>query len=101
MIMNLPRQVLIGTLAACLLAVCLAAQDKKPRTIEGWGTVTDPADDCTLKHEKKKLTVTVPGGTHDLNQAIGGMKAPRVLQEVEGDFTAQVKVTGDFKPGEK
>jgi regulation of enolase protein 1 (concanavalin A-like superfamily) len=29
------------------------------------------------------------------------MKAPRVLREVEGDFTAQVKVTGDFKPGEQ
>jgi regulation of enolase protein 1 (concanavalin A-like superfamily) len=99
--MILSRRVLFGTLAACLIAGGAAFQDRKPQTIQGWGTVTDPDGDCTVKQDKGKLTVAVPGGTHDLNQAVGGMKAPRVLQEVEGDFTAQVKVTGDFKPGEK
>jgi regulation of enolase protein 1 (concanavalin A-like superfamily) len=99
--MILSRRILPALLSACVLAAGLAAQEKKTRTIEGWGTVSDPADDCTLKHTKQKLTVTVPGGTHDLNQAIGGMKAPRVLREVDGDFTAQVKVTGEFMPGEK
>jgi regulation of enolase protein 1 (concanavalin A-like superfamily) len=29
------------------------------------------------------------------------MQAPRVLKMVKGDFVVQVKVTGDFKPGEK
>src|SRR5437773_544626 len=99
--MTFSRQVSFGPIAACLLAGCLAAEDRKPQTIEGWGAVTDPAGDCTVKHDKQKLTVKVLGGTHDLNQDIGGMKAPRVLQAVEGDFTAQVKVTGEFEPGEK
>jgi regulation of enolase protein 1 (concanavalin A-like superfamily) len=71
------------------------------RTIAGWGTVTDRAGDCTVREEGGKLTVTVPEGTHDLNPNLGGMKAPRVLKEVEGDFTAQVKITGDFRPGEE
>ena len=99
--MAFSRQILLGTLGACLLTGCLVGEDKKPQTIEGWGTVTDPIGDCTVKQEKQKLSITVPGGTHDLNQAIGGMKAPRILKEVEGDFTVQVKVTGEFKPGEK
>jgi hypothetical protein len=84
-----------------VIAGGVAAEEKTPQTIKGWGTVIDPAGDCTVKHEEGKLTVTVPGGAHDLNQALGGMKAPRILQEVEGDFIAQVKITGEFKPGEK
>ena len=53
-----------------------------------------------MKGEEGRLTIEVPGGTHDLN-AVVGMSAPRVLKEVEGDFVVQVKVTGDFKPGEQ
>jgi acetyl esterase/lipase len=74
--------------------------DKKTQTIEGWGTVTDPDGNCTVKAEKGKLTVTVPGALYDLHPG-RGMNAPRVLREVEGDFTATVKVAGEFKPGEK
>src|SRR5262249_18473845 len=99
--MVLSHRALLGTLAACLMAGGLVGQDKIPQTVKGWGIVTDPAGDCTVKEEKRKLTIEVPGGTHDLNQAIGGMKAPRVLQDVAGDFTAQVKLTAEFEPGEK
>ena len=49
------RQILLGTLGACLLFGCLDAEDKKPQTIEGWGTVTDPNGDCKVKHESKNL----------------------------------------------
>ena len=86
--------------AVCLVAAAALARDAKPRTIRGWGTVTDPDGDCTVKTGKDKLTITVPGGTHDLNAAVG-MSSPRVLKEIEGDFTIQVKVTGDFDPGDK
>jgi regulation of enolase protein 1 (concanavalin A-like superfamily) len=88
----------LGIVAVCVIAT--AAEDKKAQTIKGWGTVTDPSGDCTVKEEKGKVKIEVPGGTHDLN-ALVGMNAPRVLKEIEGDFTAEVKVTGDFQPGEK
>jgi hypothetical protein len=77
------------------------AEEKKPQTIKGWGTVTDLRGDCTIKEEGGKLIVEVPGSVHDLNASLGGQDAPRILREIEGDFTVQVKVTGEFKPGQK
>ncbi|HEV3258345.1 MAG TPA: DUF1349 domain-containing protein [Gemmataceae bacterium] len=88
------------SVAVCFIAGAAVVRDEKPRTLKGWGKVTDPDGDCTVKAGKGKITLTVPGGTHDLNAATG-MNGPRVLKEVEGDFTAQVKVTGDFDPGDK
>lgn len=41
----------------------------------------------------------MPDKLHDLNADIDKFNAPRVLREVEGDFTIQVKIVGDFKPG--
>ncbi|MEZ6130383.1 MAG: DUF1349 domain-containing protein [Planctomycetaceae bacterium] len=55
----------------------------------------DPDNDCQIR---SKVSFTVPGTNHDLNPR-GGMNAPRLLKAVNGDFTAQVKVTGDFTPG--
>jgi regulation of enolase protein 1 (concanavalin A-like superfamily) len=92
---------LFGILVVCLIASETNAEDKKSQTIMGWGTIIDSLGDCTVKEEKGKLTIEIPGGTHDLNAILGGMTAPRVLKEVEGDFTAQVKISGEFKPGEK
>lgn len=91
---------LVCLVMACLVAGPALADDKKSRVIEGWGSLVDPDGDCTVKGEKGKLTITVPNTHHNLNPAIAS-NAPRVLQEVEGDFTATVKVTGEFKPGEK
>jgi regulation of enolase protein 1 (concanavalin A-like superfamily) len=93
-----------GLLVLGLTACFVASADQpteKPANFRGWGTLTDPDKDCTVKEDAGKLTISVPGGTHDLNQAIGGMKAPRILQDVAGDFTAQVKISGDFAPGDK
>jgi hypothetical protein len=89
----------------CVITICLVAEaaradDKQPRAIAGWGSVVDPDADCTIKAENGKLTVTVPSTHHNLNPALAS-NAPRVLQEVVGNFTATVKVTGEFKPGEK
>jgi regulation of enolase protein 1 (concanavalin A-like superfamily) len=84
----------------CLIVGTAVTQENKPKTIDGWGTVTDPSGDCNMKAEKGRLVVKVPGSIHDLNPKTG-MQAPRVLKTVTGDFVAQIKVTGDFKPGEK
>jgi regulation of enolase protein 1 (concanavalin A-like superfamily) len=71
--------------------------------VQGWGTVVDPDGDCTVKGRDGALTITVPGTVHDLNQDIfkgrRGRNAPRVLQAIEGDFTLQVKFSGNFHPG--
>lgn len=78
--------------------------DKKPQEIKGWGKVTDPEGDCTFTEDKGKLTVKVPGSLHDLyplqKDEKKRLNAPRVLQEVKGDFVATVKVTADWNPGD-
>lgn len=67
--------------------------------LAAWGKLVDPANDCQISFQGNKLTMIVPPGLHDINQSLGGMTAPRMLQAVEGDFLLQVKVTGDFTPG--
>jgi regulation of enolase protein 1 (concanavalin A-like superfamily) len=66
-----------------------------PRSLEGWGEVVDPARDCQIRVDKKKLSIAVPGTKHDLSVELGDMTAPRVLRGIEGDFIAQVKVAGN------
>jgi RNA polymerase sigma factor (sigma-70 family) len=65
-------------------------------TLRGWGVALDPADDCKFSVEKGKLTLTLPGSDHALCIEQNRMNAPRVLQEVEGDFILQVKVGGNY-----
>jgi hypothetical protein len=75
-----------------------------PRTpalgLDDWGVLTDPDGDCAVRAEKEKLVITVPGTNHNLNPAIS-INAPRVLRSVEADFSATVKVSGDFQPGRR
>lgn len=85
-------------LFATLVAGPAVAADP-PREVKGWGVVTDPDADCAVKLVKDALSVTVPGEPHDLHPAIE-QNAPRVLRNVEGDFTATVAV-GNVKPGAK
>jgi hypothetical protein len=92
---------LFAILIVGLVGTVLAADDEKPRSIKGWGKVIDTAGDCSVKGDENRLTIEVPGGTHDLGPFPRGLHAPRVLKEVEGDFSVQVKVTGDFRPGEE
>lgn len=88
-----------AALLACSLATCVNGQEENAQTIEGWGTITDLLGDCAVKADRQKLSVRVPGGTHDLNRDVGGLSAPRILQSVDGDFVIEVKVTSDFEPG--
>jgi regulation of enolase protein 1 (concanavalin A-like superfamily) len=66
-----------------------------PRSVDGWGEVGDPAGDCQIRLDKKKLTIAIPGTKHDLSAELGDVTAPRVLREIEGDFIAQLKVAGN------
>ena len=73
-----------------------------PEDIKGWGTPRNPAADCLFKAENDSLTITVPGSPtpHDLSPELNSSTAPCVLQPVSGDFTIEVKVDGEFTPGD-
>jgi regulation of enolase protein 1 (concanavalin A-like superfamily) len=88
------RLCLLTVLSIGLVLASLSAEDKKPQTINGWGSVVDPDGDCRVTEENGKVTITVPGTYHDLTHSEGRDKlnSPRVLQEVKGDFVVQVKV---------
>jgi regulation of enolase protein 1 (concanavalin A-like superfamily) len=79
---------------AALIALDAAADDKKPQTIKGWGTAVDPDNDCKFEEKDGKVTITVPGTNHDLTyvEEKSYLNGPRLVREVEGDFSIQVKV---------
>ncbi len=89
---------------ACVFAVGPAAAQKKPGAkIPGWGEVIDPAGDCKVAEKAGTVSITVPGTQHNLNPLPGwnNLDAPRVLQEVDGDFTIEVKVVKFAQPKPK
>lgn len=85
---------------ACFFVGHAVAQKKSGERIPGWGVIIDPAGDCKLMEKDGKLSITVPGTPHNLNPLPGwnNLDAPRVLQEVDGDFTIQVRVAKFEKP---
>ena len=96
-------------LIACVIAltttVCalVAGEDTAPRDLSGWGRVFDPSRDCeiALDHELDRLRITVPGTPHVLSAEAPTlpMNAPRVVNWVRGDFSAEVRVLGRLEPG--
>jgi serine protease Do len=65
---------------------------------DGWDKPKDPDGDCKILPAKDGLTIEAPAKRHDLLGELAAMNAPRLLRDATGDFTAQVKVAGDFKP---
>ncbi len=100
--MTSPTPCLWLLLPALLIGLTAQAGDNSGHTIPGWGQVIEPDGDCIVTAGDGTLTVAVPGTTHDLSSYRSIYKkrnAPRVLREVDGDFTVQVKVSGSFEPG--
>ena len=75
-------------------------RSKEYAIINGWGRQVDPDEDCTFTVDNGSLLIGVPGTPHDLSAELNRMNAPRVLQEVTGDFAIEVRVSGEFSPGE-
>jgi RNA polymerase sigma factor (sigma-70 family) len=70
-----------------------------PRTaFPGWGQVVNLDGDCTFETDQDGLVIHIPAKVHDLSVELNRLNAPRVLQEVEGDFSIQVKVRGVLHP---
>lgn len=85
-------------LVGMLPSVAVVAAERETQTIEGWGEVVDPMGDCRVEEQGGAVSITVPGTYHDLHF---GTDAPRVLQDITGDFTAQVRVRRFPKPAAK
>lgn len=89
-------------LCALVAAAVGAAPAPQPRQtgpwLDGWDKPVDPLGDCRFDRRGDKLTITVPpaspGKDHGLHVARGALNAPRLLRDVEGDFTVQVRVGG-------
>ena len=105
------RHLLVGCIDGTLhyVAVTLPGEEAAPVVMApdppssaaslaaGWDKV-DPDGDCKLVVENNSLTIDAPAKHHDLTVENGVMNAPRLVHEVAGDFTAQVRVAGDFNP---
>jgi hypothetical protein len=63
--------------------------------VKGWGEVDDPYRDCRITADGAKVAIEVPGTPHGLGW--GYASSPRILQEVEGDFVAQVKIASALR----
>lgn len=83
-----------------LAQVSPAGTKGKIRAIPGWGDVIDPAGDCRFFDKDNMLKITVPGTPHNLNPLPGwnNMDAPRVVREIDGDFSIQVRVAKFVQP---
>lgn len=95
---------LVSFLGLAFLIIPLSrGDDKTTEEIKNWGIVVDPAGDCTVTEKDGRVTITVPKTHHDLNPTpkFNNVLAPRVLQEIEGDFTVQVQVDAFPRPEAK
>jgi regulation of enolase protein 1 (concanavalin A-like superfamily) len=70
-----------------------------PPPVENWRGLTGTPRDCPFHIDGPVLTVSVPGKLHLLNPEAGLRNSPFLLTAVHGDFVAQVRVTGQVRPG--
>jgi regulation of enolase protein 1 (concanavalin A-like superfamily) len=87
-------------IAACLLSAGTRADEKPGTKIAGWGEVIDPDRDCKIERDKNRFTITIPGKAHDYAAELGRWNAPRIMGSVRGDFIAEVKISGTFRPSD-
>jgi regulation of enolase protein 1 (concanavalin A-like superfamily) len=58
----------------------------------GWGEIIDPRGDSRLVMDQGLLSVTIPAGPLHHLHSLYNLDAPRLVQEVVGDFRVQVRV---------
>ncbi len=88
----MPRVLLLALVlpAFAVAAPVPKASDERLRQL--FGEPTDPDKDCKFELDGKKLRITVPATAHRLDADHKLGNAPRVVREVTGDFSAQVRV---------
>ncbi len=95
---------LTAGLAALWIGSAVSVGDEPSmRRVPGWGEVVDPSGDCKVAFDpaRDRLTIAVPGTPHCLSSEVAGLAldAPRVVQDVYGDFKVSVRVAGKLDPG--
>ena len=78
------------TISLACAAAASAAEDVQ-RASPGWGTVVDPVGGSVVKLTDETLVLFAPRAYVD-NYPHGKVNAPRVSQQIEGDFTIEVDV---------
>ena len=82
----------------CLIINANAEEEPKNKSFSTkWTTISDLDKDCQIS---SAVVITIPNTNHDLNPR-NRLNAPRLLKKVTGDFSVQVKVTSNFKPGDQ
>lgn len=100
-IIFLVSQQVLGAIVGPLVAAWRLGpvnQERVSSEVPEWGQLFDPSEDCSIRSAAKTLDIQVPGALHALNVETAEMTAPRVLRPVEGDFVAEVTVTGEVSP---
>ncbi|PQO41770.1 hypothetical protein C5Y97_03370 [Blastopirellula marina] len=70
------------SLAICSFLSPLSVAEEIP----GWGVLVDPVGNCPVDFTKTGISLEVPAGIHDMNPYLHQTNAPRIWQEVTGDF---------------
>jgi regulation of enolase protein 1 (concanavalin A-like superfamily) len=110
--MKMMRSVLLITLFCMGLASSLPfatsaiAQPKKAAqtgkisqtatTFKNWGQSIDPDQDSQFIFGRNNLSIVVNSGDHALAIERRQMNAPRLLRNVSGDFSLQVRMSGNY-----
>jgi hypothetical protein len=82
---------LLSALAA-LVTTATPAPEPKP-WVTGWDKPVDELGNCTFRREGERLAISIP--KDDLDPSMG--YSFHLLRAVEGDFVADVRVSGDFQ----
>lgn len=87
------RQLLI------LLLTCLTSSSTlHAENLPGWGDLIDPVGNCPVDFVESGISLTIPAGLHDMNPRLQVTNAPRIMNEVEGDFLYELRVADFPRP---
>jgi S1-C subfamily serine protease/regulation of enolase protein 1 (concanavalin A-like superfamily) len=70
-----------------------------PRSVGVLGALVDPSKTCKMSRDGDAVVIDVPAGIHLPGPEFATRPAPMVLADIEGDFVAQVQLTGALLPG--
>lgn len=77
--------------ALSLFSTAWAAPAPQPFD-SGWDKPLDPSRDCKIRRNNGVLTIELPGREHAYDPTFESYNAPRLLRDIDGDFTMQVRV---------